>query len=490
MVTSLPRLAPARRMPRVVVAGTGSGVGKTSVATGLMAALAGRGLRVAGFKVGPDYIDPSYHAVACGRPGRNLDAFLCGPELMAPLLLHGSAGADVAVVEGVMGLFDGRAGTAGEASTAQVATLLGAPVVLVVDASGVGRSIAAVVHGFTTFDPAVRVAGLIANRVGSQRHAELVREALLPLGIPLLGVLPRDPGVRTPSRHLGLVPAGERAADARTTVDALGRWVAAGVDLEAVLTLARTAPPLAAVPWSPRRRVGVAPAPNDDEPAGPAPVVAVAGGPAFTFAYAENLELLAAAGAEVVTFDPLRDVALPERTDAIVLGGGFPETHAEALSANAPLRAEIAARGAAGTPVIAECGGLLYLGRTLDGHAQCGLLPVDAALSERLHLGYRIATAATGTPWWPVGATARAHEFHHAVLTATAERRTAGRPRKPAWLIHPRRTRAAGDGQAEGFVVGNVHASWLHTHWAATPEVATRFVAAAREQRSRLAGAR
>ncbi|HWB71091.1 MAG TPA: cobyrinate a,c-diamide synthase, partial [Egibacteraceae bacterium] len=248
---------------RLVVAGTHSGVGKTTVATGLMAALAAAGLRVAGFKVGPDFIDPSYHRQATGRPGRNLDPFLSGPDLVAPLFAHGAAGADIAVVEGVMGLFDGAAGRGELASTAQVAKLLAAPVVLVVDAAAMARSVAALVHGYASFDPGVTVAGVICNRVGSERHAALLRQALEPLGVPLLGILRRDPQLATPSRHLGLVPVAERPADARRAVAAFAARLGADVDLAALLALARSAPPLRAAAWAPpaapagRARVGV-----------------------------------------------------------------------------------------------------------------------------------------------------------------------------------------------------------------------------------------
>jgi cobyrinic acid a,c-diamide synthase len=472
-------------VPRLVVAGTASGTGKTTVATGLMAALRTRlGLRVAGFKAGPDFIDPSYHALATGRPGRNLDAWLCGPELVAPLFAHGAAGADVAVVEGVMGLFDGAAGRGELASTAQVAKLLGAPVVLVVDAHGLARSVAALVGGYASFDPAVRVAGVIANRVGSGRHAALLREALGAIGVPLLGAVGRDDTIATPSRHLGLVPAAERAADARRTVAALAARVGAACDLDALLSLARDAPALDAPAWTPHAalagpapgtgatRQGPGGVPAGHEPGGAAPapvVVAVAGGPAFTFAYQENLELLAAAGATLATFDPAGDERLPEGAAALYLGGGFPEIHARALSANARLRGEIAAFAASGRPVLAECGGLLYLARRLDGLPMCAVLDADAELRPRLTLGYREAEALTESVPWPAGACVRGHEFHHSALTPAAGDRPAWRP---AWRLEP--------GRDEGWVARGVHASYLHTHWAATPRVAARLVAAAR----------
>src|ERR1700733_12161856 len=219
---------------RVVVAGTSSGAGKTTVACGLIGALRARGLRVQGFKVGPDYIDPSHHALASARPGRNLDAFLSGPELIAPLVRHGSEGADIAVIEGVMGMFDGASGRGELASTAHVAKLLHAPVLLVLDASAMARSAAAIVHGYRTFDPDVNVAGVIFNRVGSDHHEQLLREAIEPLEIPVLGALRRDGRVTTPERHLGLVPAGEREASAREALGALAEAVARYTDLEQI----------------------------------------------------------------------------------------------------------------------------------------------------------------------------------------------------------------------------------------------------------------
>ncbi|MFD7927518.1 cobyrinate a,c-diamide synthase, partial [Streptomyces sp. NPDC059742] len=246
MVTSYPF-----NVPRLVIAAPSSGSGKTTVATGLMAAFSERGLAVSPHKAGPDYIDPGYHALATGRPGRNLDAFMCGPELVAPLFAHGAAGCDLAVVEGVMGLYDGAAGRGELASTAQVAKLLRAPVVLVVDASSQSRSVAALVHGFASFDPQVRLGGVILNKVGSDRHEVMLREALEEAGMPVLGVLRRAPQVATPSRHLGLVPVAERHTDALASVAALAAQVRAGCDLDALMALARTAPPLACEAWSP-----------------------------------------------------------------------------------------------------------------------------------------------------------------------------------------------------------------------------------------------
>ncbi|MFE5754374.1 cobyrinate a,c-diamide synthase [Streptomyces massasporeus] len=461
-------------VPRLVIAAPSSGSGKTTVATGLMAAFAARGLAVSPHKVGPDYIDPGYHALATGRVGRNLDAYLCGPELVGPLFLHGAQGCDIAVVEGVMGLYDGAAGEGELASTAHVAKLLGAPVVLVVDASSQSRSVAALVHGFASWDPEVRVGGVILNKVASDRHEELLREALEQAGVPVLGVLRRAPQVDTPSRHLGLVPVAERRAAAVEAVGAMAAQVLDGCDLGALEALARAAGavPGGSAPWTPaspahhttrsdeRLTAASGPAPSDNRRA---PVVAVAGGPAFTFSYAEHTELLAAAGAEVVVFDPLRDEELPEGTAGLVIGGGFPEVYASELSANEPLRKAVAELAGSGAPVAAECAGLLYLCRELDGLPMCGVLDAGARMTERLTLGYRDAVAVGDSVLAAAGTRMRGHEFHRTVVEP-------GAGAEPAWGVRGPRPRV------EGFVERGVHASYLHTHWASEPGVARRFV--------------
>ncbi|MFI0233307.1 cobyrinate a,c-diamide synthase [Streptomyces sp. NPDC017086] len=439
-------------VPRLVVAAPSSGSGKTTVATGLMAAFAARGLAVSPHKVGPDYIDPGYHALATGRPGRNLDAYLCGPELIAPLFLHGARGCDLAVVEGVMGLYDGAAGHGELASTAHVAKLLRAPVVLVVDASAQSRSVAALVHGFASWDPEVRLGGVILNKVGSDRHEELLREALDSSGVPVLGALRRAVQVDTPSRHLGLVPVAERRAEALDAVAAMAAQVEKGCDLDALARLAASAGPLPDTAWEPpgtaaRRR----------------PVVAVAGGPAFTFSYAEHGELLTAAGADVVVFDPLRDERLPEGTAGLVIGGGFPEVYGAELSANEPLREAVAGLARSGAPVAAECAGLLYLCRELDGRPMCGVLDATARMTRRLTLGYRDAVAVGDSALAAAGTRTRGHEFHRTVVEP-------GAGAAPAWGV------TAPARRVEGFVQQGVHASYLHTHWAAAPGVARRFV--------------
>jgi cobyrinic acid a,c-diamide synthase len=445
----------ATELARIVVAAPASGHGKTTVATGLMAALAGRGLSVSGHKVGPDFIDPGYHALATGRPGRNLDPFLVGERRVVPLLLHGARSADVAVIEGVMGLFDGRLGTAGEASTAHVAALTASPVLLVVDISHASRTHAAVIAGLAAFDAKVRIAGVILNKAASARHADEVRQALGPTGIPVLGVLPRDDGIETPSRHLGLVPAAERTESAQT-LRRMAEVIAAHVDIDAVVHIAREAEPLHEVPWDPT---------HDVRPPTPArPVVAMAGGRAFTFRYAETEELLRAAGCDAVEFDPLVDAALPAGTAGIYLGGGFPEVHAAELAENRCLMAELRSAVAAGIPTVAECAGLLYLCRSLDGTPMVGAVPADAAMTRRLTLGYRTATSPADSVLTEAGEQVTGHEFHRTAITSVDLDGHAA-----AWHV------PAGN---EGFATPRLHAAYLHTHWAGHPALAQRFAQA------------
>ncbi|MBE1473957.1 cobyrinate a,c-diamide synthase [Actinophytocola algeriensis] len=441
----------------VVIAAPSSGSGKTVVATGLMAALRRAGHGVAPFKVGPDYIDPGYHTLAAGRPGRNLDPVLVGEHLVGPLFAHGSAGADLAVVEGVMGLFDGKVGADGFGSTAHVAGLLGAPVVLVVDTRGHSSSIAALLHGFRTWRPGVRLAGVILNQVGSDRHEAVLRDACEDVGLDVYGVLRRNAAVEVPSRHLGLVTAAEHGPAAVRAVDAMADLVSGGVDLAAIVRLAQSGRefPL----WEP-----------EITPVSGSPVVAVAGGPAFTFGYAEHVELIGAAGAEVAVVDPLRDTALPDGTAGIVLPGGFPEQYAAELSANTALRTAVAA---AGVPVHAECAGMLYLTRSLDGHPMCGVLPADATMTTRLTLGYRDVVAPHDSVLHPAGTRLTGHEFHRTTVTPA-------HGDGPAWRWR---------GGADGFAGPLVHASYVHTHPAASPASVARFVSRCANRSSSAANA-
>jgi cobyrinic acid a,c-diamide synthase len=424
-----------------------------------MGALRRAGQRVAPFKVGPDFIDPGYHALAASRPGRNLDPVLVGERLIGPLYRHGSAGADIAVVEGVMGLFDGRitddpAGTA-QGSTAHVAALLGAPVILVVDARGQSHSIAALLHGFSTFDQSVRLAGVVLNRVGSPRHEEVLRQACEHAGVPVLGASPRADELSVPSRHLGLVTAVEHGEQARAAVDAMTVLVGRHVDLAGVAAVAASR--VADGPWDP----GVA------EPAAQSVTVAMAAGKAFSFGYPEHGELLRAAGAEVVEFDPLTD-PLPPQTGALVLPGGFPEQFGTELSTNDVVRQQIHELAAAGAPIHAECAGLTYLVDDLDGYPMCGVLSGTARFTDWLTLGYREAVAVADSPLYAVGERAVGHEFHRTTVTFADTY-------QPAWVFSGREGAQVRDGAVDR----GVHASYLHTHPVARPHAISRFVSVA-----------
>jgi cobyrinic acid a,c-diamide synthase len=456
----------ALRLPRVLFAAPGSGHGKTMVTTGVMAALRSRGLVVSPHKVGPDYIDPSYHALACARPGRNLDPHLQGEHRVAPLLAHGALTpdpADVAVIEGVMGLFDGAVGTSGFASSAHVAELVQAPVVLVVDCAAMARSVGAVVHGFSRYSDRIRVTGVILNNVASPRHETEARDGVAETGVPVLGVIPRLPDVVVPSRHLGLVPVAERRPEAVAAVEALAVMATQYVDLDAVLEVARSAPDLPVEPWDAAAEMG------SDVLARDRPRVGVAAGAAFSFGYAETAELLAAAGAEVVPFDPLHDDQLPKGLAGLMIGGGFPEMHAAELAANTVMRRSVAQLAADGGTIAAECAGLLYLGEELDGQPMCGVLPVTAAMGPRLTLGYRTAVALTDSVVSRTGERVTGHEFHRTVSTV--------RDGAAAWGWRDN----AGRPTTEGLVRRRIHASYLHVHWAGHPQLAARFVSSAAE---------
>ena len=367
-----------------------------------MAALARVGYRAAGAKVGPDFIDPGYHSLATGAPPRNLDPWLCGPDAMAPLAGRASEGADLLVVEGVMGLFDGSAdGTA--SSTADLAGLIRAPVVLVVDAGAMSTSVAALVHGFASFDPTVALAGVILNRVGSPGHETLLREALADGGVPVLGSLPRDDSLVWRDRHLGLIPVAEHRSEVTRALERLAYAVRTHVDLEAVVAVARSAPDMASAdPPLPERGPGIR--------------VAVAGGRAFTFTYTDTLDSLEAAGFEIVTFDPLSDEGIPAGVDGLIIGGGFPEVYAAELSANEALLEDLRSATAAGVPLWAECGGLLLWGTDLDSRRLAAVLPASARMTDRLTLGYRTATTRGASPIGPPGTSITGHEFHYSVL--------------------------------------------------------------------------
>ncbi len=451
-------------VPAVVIAAPASGSGKTTVATGLIGALRQAGHRVAPFKVGPDFIDPGYHALTAGRAGRNLDPVLVGEPLIGPLFVHGAAGTDIAVVEGVMGLFDGRIGTTAgppaPGSTAHLAALLGAPVILVVDARGQSQSIAALLHGFSTFHAATRVAGVILNRVGSARHEQVLRQACRQVGVPVLGAIPRADDVALPSRHLGLVTAVEHGRAARRAAEAMTALVARHVDVAAVSAAATSH--VTAQAWSPSAAVGAT---------RHSVTVALAAGKAFSFGYAEHAELLRAAGAHVAEFDPRSD-PLPEDADALILPGGFPEQFTAELSANEATRRQVCALAAAGAPVHAECAGLTYLVSDLDGHPMCGVLAGSALFTPRLTLGYRDAVAAVDSVLYRAGQRRVGHEFHRTKITFSDTY-------APAWTYDGPEFGGVEEGVEEGAVHRGVHASYLHTHPAAAPEAVARFVARA-----------
>jgi cobyrinic acid a,c-diamide synthase len=456
-------------VPAVMVAAPASGSGKTTVATGLIGALRQAGHAVAAFKVGPDFIDPGYHTLAAGRVGRNLDPVLVGEQLIGPLYAHGAAGAEIAVIEGVMGLFDGRiesgARVPASGSSAHVAALLSVPVILVVDARGQSHSIAPLLHGFSTFDTATRIAGVVLNRVGSARHEQVLRQACEHAGVPVLGAIPRRAELEVPSRYLGLITAVEYDRQARDAVEAMTTLIARHVDLGAVAGLAHSR--VTEPAWDPVAVVA--------EPVAEQVIVARASGKAFSFGYPEHAELVRACGAEVLEFDPLVD-PLPDAVDAVLLPGGFPEQFAAELSGNAVARRQINALAATGAPIHAECAGLLYLVSELDGHPMCDVLAGSARFTEHLTLGYRDAVAVTDSPLFRAGERTVGHEFHRTAVTFTDNY-------QPAWMYQGQRADAVRDGA----VYGGVHASYLHTHPAASPEAVACFVDHA-ARKSRLAG--
>ncbi|MEM9655707.1 MAG: cobyrinate a,c-diamide synthase [Actinomycetota bacterium] len=439
--------------PRLVIAGTHSGVGKTTIATGLMAAFRAAGASVASAKVGPDYIDPGYHALATGRPPRNVDPWLSGTDAIAPLAARAGSGADLLIVEGVMGLFDGAV-DGSQSSTADVAALLGAPVVLVVDGSSLSASVAAVVRGFRDHGPDLDLAGVILNRVGGDHHRTLLVEALDEIGVEVFGSLGRDDGLTWRDRHLGLIPVDERPGEVTTALERLGATVADACDLDRLRRVARSATDTPA---------GDLPEPITPPLDGRGARIAVAGGPAFTFLYRDNVEALSAAGADLVAFDPLTDERLPDDINGLVIGGGFPEVYATRLAENVPLLAEVATRVGDGLVTWAECGGLLWLARSLDGVPMAGAIAADGRMTDRLTLGYRHATAIGDNPLMADGEQVRGHEFHYSVVE----------PGGQALALRSRFT-----GRVEGYATPTLLATYLHQHLGTRPESAARFVTA------------
>ncbi len=474
---------------RLVVAGVASGVGKTTLATGLMAALAAQGLRVQGYKVGPDYIDPTYHRAATGRASYNLDTWLSSPALVRQRFAAGMRNADVAIIEGVMGLFDGRKQTLGTASTAEVAKLLNAPVLLVLDVSHMGQSAAAIVHGFQHIDPQINIAGVIVNRVASADHEATVRLAIAEwTGVPVLGALRRDTSLALPARHLGLIPLAETSVE----VEKLGAVITSAVDLAFIVRIAREAgslpigPPDAYnenilsgcpihqgrrfgwdidTPWC-RRQGGGKPCPH----ASPIARIGLALDNAFSFYYPETLEAFEQMGVEIVPFSPLTDRELPDGLDLLYFGGGFPEVFAPQLANNHLMLASVRTAAQQGILIYAECGGYMYLGkRCVDAqhvsHDLVGILPYTFQMgTERAQLGYRELTTLRETIIGPAGTRLRGHEFHWSHIA------------EPLIEKHVP-YQFAGEGMAkEGYATKTVLASYIHIPLAANPKVMAELI--------------
>lgn len=458
-------------MLRLVIGGTQSSVGKTTVSTALMAALTRRGMRVQAFKVGPDFIDPTFHSAATGRPGRNLDGWMLERGTNSMIFERASSGADIAVVEGMMGLFDGYDGATGRGSTAEMAKWLQAPVVLVVDASALARSAAAIVKGFEEFDPDLEIFGIIFNRVAGKGHFDILRDALAGhcRALPL-GYLIQDETIALPERHLGLVMAEEALAPERLA--SLAGWIESTLSIDALLELARShsgvydmnecrdAPP-GRLYENPRARVGIA---RDR---------------AFCFYYQDNLDLLESLGAELVEFSPLADAKLPDDLDGIYLGGGYPELHAPALAANQSLREEISVFAHSGAPLYAECGGLMYLTDAIvdtegQSHPMAGLFPTRARMRGRLSaIGYAEVELLENTNWLPAGQCARGHEFRYSAIDSM-----------PCHIERCYRVRTGERVRSDGFSLGAVVASYIHIHFLSCPGFAAGFVAACTARRA------
>jgi cobyrinic acid a,c-diamide synthase len=445
-------------IPRLLIAGVSSGVGKTTFVVGLVQALRARGLRVAVFKCGPDYLDPTYHARAAGRTSHNLDGWMMGRDAVVGTFLRATSEADIAILEGVMGLFDGASASADEGSTAEIAKWLNAPVLLVVDASGMARSVGAIGRGFAAFDPEVRVAGLICNRVGSESHLTLLRAAAS--RPPVLGGLPKNPSGSFPERHLGL-----RTADERCAPDALLRaWseiVRDWCDLDAIVALANSAGVIAA--HSPSLA-----APKAEKQC----TIAVAFDEAFHFYYEDNLGRLASAGATLVRFSPIHDPHLPP-LDGLYIGGGYPEVYAADLAANASMRRDIATFAAAGGAVYAECGGMMYLCselHALDGavYPMCGVLPARTEICQRLQaLGYVEAESLHDSILGNAGLRFRGHQFRYSRVETLGEIES-------SFIVKRRRDAVA---EAHGFQIHNTIASYIHAHWASNPAIVDSLIA-------------
>ncbi len=457
-------------MHRLLIAGPRSGVGKTTITLGLLAALAERGRRVQAFKVGPDFIDTGFHAALTRRPCYNLDGWLMpGERLTGTFARALRGGAEIAVVEGMMGLFDGAGVGESGTSSADIAKRLRLPVVLVLDVSAMAGSAGAAALGYRLFDPEVEVAGVILNRVAGERHAAACQEALTGAGFRLLGAVPAAESLRLPERHLGLVPVWEQAG-AGTLIGALASTVAGHLDVEAIAGIAASAPPLAidegdlafAGRTGPRRGgANQVPVP-----------IGIARDEAFGFYYQDTLDALVASGAELAPFAPTRDEALPPNLGGLYLGGGFPERHLDALEANVALRSEIAQLARAGMPIYAECGGLMYLCRSIAPEsgarrAMVGVLDGHVRMGGRQAVAYVEVELLADTPLAPTGTRLRGHVFHNSVIERVAD------GARFAYRLAP------GPGirdQADGWLAGNVLASYTHLPLAAYPELIGRWL--------------
>ncbi|WP_017297138.1 cobyrinate a,c-diamide synthase [Nodosilinea nodulosa] len=453
----------------LVIAGERSGVGKTTVTLALLAALAQKSPRVQSFKVGPDYIDPMFHQRATGRPCYNLDPILTSETYVQQCFAHRCRDAEFALVEGVMGLFDGASGLSDVASTAHIARLLNLPVLLVVDCGRLSRSVLAIIHGYRTLDPRVHIAGVVLNRVGSDRHLDLLTDALSSIDIPILGVLRRQDAISLPDRHLGLVPTAE-LPHLPEILDRLAHLGHTCFNWAALTPLLQTPhPPAPTSPHTP-------PPPRPHAPTPPrttAPKIAIAQDPAFSFYYPDNLDILTTLGAELVSWSPLTDKRLPADIDGLYFGGGFPEMFAAELAANQGLLTQIKTALQQGLPAYAECGGLMYLATTLvdlneKSWPMVGLLPNAVRMGKRLTLGYRQATTQQPSPFLSQGQCLWGHEFHRSQLDTP--------PARPLYQL--KRYGAAQPHATEGWSLHRVHASYLHLHWGDRPEVAQALVAA------------
>lgn len=454
-------MAQGRLGPRVIIAGTSSGVGKTTVATTILSSLHHSGVRVAPAKVGPDFIDPTYHELACGRRGRTLDTFLLGKGAIAPALFDISRNADITIIEGVMGLFDGtlmkRDDPVGDlgidtkltsGSTAEVAALTQTPVILILDATATSSSLAAVVEGFSNFSTQVNIAGLVINNYGSASHLELIKSSMKHLNTEIVGAIPRGAVPSWRSRHLGLIPVIEDSDALALSIGKLRDHIGPLIDLDKIFQIAKSAPAITV-------------AHPQEKHLSPKTTIAVAGGRAFSFIYPENINALEKAGANIAYFDPLDDVALPEGTRGLFIGGGFPEIFSDRLSLNLPLNREVKKAIDAGLPTWAECGGLMWLSNRVDSAKMVGAIPTDITMSRHLTLGYAKANTTGNNCLSEKGEAIYGHEFHYSLSC-------------PAGQDITLRTREGT--KKEGFASESLFASYLHIHLGSQQQLADRFV--------------